>query len=387
MCLERHVHASINGQSISDKESSMARIITIASGKGGVGRTTISANLAIGLARLGFRTCLFDADMGLADINILFGFYPEYDLKEVVFGQRSLGDILIQHNSGIDIIPGNSGDEKMADLAPEKLEYIIGCLSDMSDTYDFIIVDSASGISRDVVSFCMTSSDIILLLAPEPISFIDSYSFLKVLCSKGYDGPVWTVFNRVSRRNNATILFSKFKKTIQDFLDVNIEPLGSIMQDPNVLKASRRQKPCMSFYRNSPFSTCIMNMVHILVTKGECTIKPFASLGLKIQSIETLKRNLLGLNIRWKIAKKKVFPRPAETEKKPGPEDLPAGDVQPSEVGLAPTDETLPADPHIIADEWRGHSETRDPINENSFREATLIELDFESFANSRCAV
>ena len=361
----------------------MARIISIVSGKGGVGRTTISVNLALALAGKGFRTCLFDADLALADIHILFGLYPEYDLKDLVFGQRSLKDILIQHQSGIDIVPGHSGDEKMADLAPEKLEYLTKCLSHMSEPYDFIVVDSASGISRDVVSFCKVSSDIMLLLTSEPASLIDSYSFLNVLRSNGYNGAIWTAFNRVHRSDNAETLFSKFKKTIQDFLDLQIKPLGAIMQDSNVLKASRRQKPCMLYGQNSLFSTCIRDMAQILETRGECATKPFAPFGVKARAIQTLKKKLPGLSSGWRAGKQKEILRSSETGPEPVHENSPRDDNHPSEAEAA-VNEASHEDPHRITDEPQSHSETRDPKVENSFCEATLLALDFEAFANGR---
>ena len=362
----------------------MARIITIASGKGGVGRTTVSANLAMGLARQGFRTCLFDADLALADIHILFGLYPEHDLKEVVFSQRRIKDILIQHQSGIDIVPGRAGDEKMADLVPEKIEYITQCLSDMSETYDFIIIDSASGISRDVVSFCMVSSDIILLLTPDPASLIGGYSFLNVLCSNGYKGTLWTAFSRVRRSDDTKTFFSKFKKTIQDFLPIEIEPLGAIMQDSSVLKASRQQEPFLLHGPNSLSSTCIMDMVQVLSAKGECAVKPFAPVGLKIWAIQTLKTKLLGLTDGWRAGEQKGVPRISESGTAPVHENSSRDGTQPLESGLAAVNEASHEDPCMITDEPPSHPETGDSKKEISFCEATLIALDFEAFANAR---
>ena len=374
----------MGGHTIFDEESNMARIITVTSGKGGVGRTTISANLAIGLAVQGFRICLFDADLGLADINILFGIYPEHDLEDVVFNHMSLGDILIHDTTGIDIVPGSSRNEKMADLAPENIDYIIRCLSGLADAYDFIIIDSAPGISREVVSFCTASSDIILILTPETTSFIDSYGLLKVLRSNGYDGSIWVAFNRVSRTSNARILFTKFKKTIQDFLTVQIEPLGSIVQDSNVLKALKQQKPYVSLYPNSLVSTCTMNMAQLLVTNGACSEKSFTPLGLRIRSIDIFKKKLHCLSTGWKSAKQKVFSRAERNEKKPVHEYSSASEMQPSKMSFALSCEASVADPKIITEEWRDQSETCVPIKDASMCEATLIPLDFEAFVEKR---
>jgi flagellar biosynthesis protein FlhG len=132
----------------------MARIITVTSGKGGVGKTNISANLALHLAELGYNTCLFDADLGLANINILLKIYPEHNLKDVILYQKDIKEILIENYEGIDIIPGSSGVEEMANLTPDQIVKLIKQFSKL-DAYDYFIIDTAAGISKDVISFAL----------------------------------------------------------------------------------------------------------------------------------------------------------------------------------------------------------------------------------------
>ena len=129
----------------------MARIVTVTSGKGGVGKTNISANMALHLASLGYRTCLFDADLGLANINILLGLYPEYNLEDVILNNKTVKDIIIRDYDGIDIIPGSSGVEKIANLEHEQIDQLVKSFSEF-DSYHFFFFDTSSGASQKTLS-------------------------------------------------------------------------------------------------------------------------------------------------------------------------------------------------------------------------------------------
>ena len=137
----------------------MPRIITVTSGKGGAGKTSISLNLALELSKKGHRVCLFDADLGLANANILLGLYPEYTIEDVLSGEKDLTEVIIRDVEGVDIIPGSSGVEKVANLEPEELDDLVASFS-MLDAYDCVIVDTASGVSKNVISFCLAASEI-----------------------------------------------------------------------------------------------------------------------------------------------------------------------------------------------------------------------------------
>ena len=145
----------------------MKRVITITSGKGGVGKTNISVNLAAQLAKEGLRTCIFDADLGLANINILLGISPEYNLEDVITGEKSLTDILVHDPCGVDIIPGGTGVEKLTAMTPESLSRMIKAFSCLEGD-DILFFDTSPGISRDVISFCMASKEVVLVVIPEP---------------------------------------------------------------------------------------------------------------------------------------------------------------------------------------------------------------------------
>jgi len=242
----------------------MTRIITVASGKGGVGKTSISLNLALQLARLGYRTCLFDADLGLANINILLGLYPRYSLEHVILNQRSLADVIIHDHEGIDIIPGSSGMERMADLEDAQVERLVRSFSSLSG-YDFFFLDTSAGVSNHVISFCMASPEVILVITPEPTSLTDAYSLLKVLSLNGFNGKVKLVINQSKSATIAKHAYSKFQDVVKEHLGIETSALGIVVQDPHVSEAIKAQQPLISLYPDSGASKCIENIATRLV--------------------------------------------------------------------------------------------------------------------------
>ena len=194
----------------------MARVITIASGKGGVGKTSISLNLSLSLAGAGHRVCLFDADLGLANVNILTGLYPETGLADVIDGRRTLSDILIRDYNGIDIIPGSSGVERLADLSRNQAAELVRAFLELGD-YDYFILDTSAGISAQVLSFCRASQEMVLVATPEPTSLTDAYSLLKVLSRQAPMPRVKVVINQVRAAEAARQAYAKLKKNRSPF--------------------------------------------------------------------------------------------------------------------------------------------------------------------------
>ncbi len=242
----------------------MAKMITIASGKGGVGKTSISLNLSLALAASGQRVCLFDADLGLANVNILTGLYPDHGLGEVIAGSHCLTDIMIRDFNGIDIIPGSSGVEKLADLTGDEARRLINSFLDLS-SYDYFILDTSAGISSQVLSFCRASHEMILVATPEPTSLTDAYSLLKVL-SRGETMPeIRVVINQVKSAARAKQAYSKLKKTVKKFLSVKISPLGIVARDSNVSIAVISQVPFFMLFPDTMASRCIRSIVQKLL--------------------------------------------------------------------------------------------------------------------------
>lgn len=234
----------------------MTRVITVTGGKGGVGKTNVSINLALILSRLGSKVCLFDADLGLANINILLGLYPEYDLEDVILSNKSIQDIIIKNYQGIDIIPGSSGVEKLANLSQESIDHLIESFSAIDD-YDYFIFDTSAGISRNVISFCLAASDVVLVITPEPTSLTDAYALLKVLCFNGFTGSVKVVVNQCKNTSVASTAYNKLRDVVQKYLTLNILPLGIIVQDKRLPEAVQKQQPLVVLYPQASASKCI----------------------------------------------------------------------------------------------------------------------------------
>ncbi|CCK78262.1 MinD/ParA family protein [Desulfobacula toluolica] len=248
----------------------MARIITITSGKGGVGKTSISLNVSLALASKGFKVCLFDADLGLANVNILTGIYPEKDLESVIEGQADLTDIIIKSYQGIDIIPGSSGVEKIADLTRTQTDNLISAFLDLED-YDYFIFDTSAGISAQVLSFCMASNEIILVATCEPTSLTDAYSLLKVLSKYQYDRPVKVVINQVRSGKAAQKAYVQLKETVNRFLLIKVEPLGIMASDKNVRASVISQTPFFMLFPDTIASKCINAIARKLIATPDQT--------------------------------------------------------------------------------------------------------------------
>lgn len=244
----------------------MTRVITVTSGKGGVGKTNISANLAIYLAGLGYRTCLFDADLGLANINILLKLYPEHNLKDVILNGMDIQEILIEPFPGMDIIPGSSGVEEMANLDPDQVVRLITEFSKL-DTYDYFIIDTAAGVSRDVISFSMAASELVLIITPDPTSLTDAYSLLKILTLNGFNKQVMVIINQSPGLQSAKNALGKIMTTCTRYLSLKLIPIGVLGRDQNVVSAVAKQKPFIVLYPNTSASKSIKKIAENLINK------------------------------------------------------------------------------------------------------------------------
>ena len=234
----------------------MPRIITVTSGKGGVGKTNITTNLSLHLAAMGFNPCILDADFGLANINILLGINPEYTLKDVIKNKIELSDIIIKDYEGVDIIPGSSGMEDIANIDQESLDKLIESFSTIN-AYDFLFIDTAAGISSDIISLCIAANEIIIVITPEPTSLTDAYALLKVLTNNGFDGDVLIIVNNCKNSTVAKKTYSGFKHVVIKYLSLNVQPLGVILEDSNIPQSVREQKPFISNFPDTIASKCL----------------------------------------------------------------------------------------------------------------------------------
>ncbi len=286
----------------------MTRIITVTSGKGGVGKTNISVNLSLQLAKLGYKTCLFDADFGLANINILLRLFPDYTLKDVILGNKQLNDIIIRDYQGIDIIPGSSGVEKMVDLNSDQITHLLQSFSRLEE-YDFFIIDTAAGISKNVISFCLSSSEIVLVISTDPTSLTDAYALLKVLSLNKHYESVMVVINQSPGIKKAKSAYGKLSVTSNKYLSIKLIPLGIISMDKHVVSAVENQKPFIELYPNSSASKSI-KMITENLAKRE-------SPGIETLTIETFWEKCLN------IFKRPIKVGTGQEEKKQDKTELP----------------------------------------------------------------
>ena len=224
-----------------------ARVITVTSGKGGVGKSNMSINLAIQFRKMGKRVVILDADFGLANIEIMFGAVPKHNLCDLVYEGKSISDIITQGPMGVGFISGGSGIAGMSNLGKDALTCIIQNLAELDALTDVIIVDTGAGISDSVLEFLVASGEVLLVTTPEPTSITDSYSLLKAL----YRHPrfeedytkVKMVANRVDNVKEGQILFDKLNAVVTRYLKTPMEYLGCVPQDPQVVQAVMQQVP------------------------------------------------------------------------------------------------------------------------------------------------
>ncbi len=313
---------------IKRSRNNMSRIITVTSGKGGVGKTNISVNMALYLAGQGYSVCLFDADMGLANVDILMGLYPEYTLEDVFLGNKSLHEVIISTPSGIDIVPGGSGVKILADPEQKDVDSLIKTLSEL-DNYDFLIFDTSAGISKSVISFCMASPEIILVVTPEPTSLTDAYALLKILRLNKFDSTVMVAINQCMSMEVANKLYTKFKEVVQKYLKLDIFPIGTVPLDSHVPKAVKEQKPLLSVYPNSDSAKGIKNIARHLISKGSSDIDDYDLTDFWIKYLDMLKSDSTITDNKKKavqaaeelpVAQKKLLREPEEEETAGEPE-------------------------------------------------------------------
>lgn len=246
----------------------MTTTITITSGKGGVGKTNISVNLALQLSRSNAKTCLFDADLGLANINILLKLNPQHTLDELILGKIQLQQLITPVSNNLDIIPGSSGVEMMANLTPQQMRNLVQKLAALDD-YDYFIFDTSSGISRNVIAFCLASHKVLLIITPEPTSLTDAYALLKVLYLNNFEGQVQIIVNQAKSQGLARHTYDKFNKVAQAYLDAEVPFLGSIQQDSKLTDAVRAQKALIELYPDSRAAKGIIDLANKIIEQTD----------------------------------------------------------------------------------------------------------------------
>lgn len=233
------------------------KVITVSGGKGGVGKSNLTVNLAMSLAKRGQKVLIMDADLGLANIDIMLGLRVEKNLSHLVKGECTLDEIIIEGPSGVKIIPASSGTKEMAQLSEMEHVGLIRAFSDLSDDIDTLIVDTAAGIADNVISFAQASQDLLLVVCDEPTSITDAYALIKILSQEHDLFRFRVVANMVRSPNEGRSLYNKLTRVTDQFLDVALDYVGCIPFDENVRKAVRKQQALVNLYPSSPASIAV----------------------------------------------------------------------------------------------------------------------------------
>ncbi len=236
--------------------ASTTRTIVITSGKGGVGKTSLSVSLAIAIAQDGKSVTLLDADLGLANINVILGIIPKYNLYHVIKGKKKLKDIIIEVPEGIKIIAGASGFQQLANLDVKQRDEFISSIAELAND-DFLIVDTGAGISQNVLSFVMAADEVIVVTTPEPTAITDAYGIIKAIASQSNEKHIKLIVNRAQSVAEGKRVAQRVINIAGQFLNIKVEELGFVYEDLYVPKSVRNQKPFIVSYPGSKASGCV----------------------------------------------------------------------------------------------------------------------------------
>ncbi len=227
--------------------NSPVKVLAVTGGKGGVGKTNVSVNLSLALAEMGQRVVLMDADLGLANVDVLLGLKAQYTLADVLNGDRNLRDILINGPGGMKVVPASSGVQQMSALSAQEHAGLVHAFSDISDQVDVLVVDTAAGISETVVSFVRAAQEAVIVVCDEPSSITDAYALIKLLSIEHNMFRFRVVANMTRSTQEGQNLFNKLNTVCERFLDVSLQYLGHVPFDENVRKAVQQRKALLEY--------------------------------------------------------------------------------------------------------------------------------------------
>jgi len=244
------------------------RVISVTSGKGGVGRTNIAANLAYLIAAQKKKTLVLDADVGLANIDVILGINPRYNLSHVLKGERTLAETLVQGPGGMKILPSASGIPEMTDLSRGEKLTLIDEFNTLSDSVDLMMIDTGAGISSNVMYFNMAAKEIIVVTTPEPTAMTNAYALIKVLYQRHAKRRFRLIVNMVSNASEAKDIYARLSKATDHFLNLTIEYLGYIVLDEKVKEAVRQQTAVAELYPQCPAARCLAKIAEKISTES-----------------------------------------------------------------------------------------------------------------------
>lgn len=236
------------------------RVISVTSGKGGVGKSNVVSNLAIAMSAQGKKVLIIDADLGLGNLDVLLGLSPTYNLNHVFNGEKSLSEILIDGPAGIKIIPAGSGVQEFTSLGQHEKLKLLDELDMLEEQFDVLIVDTEAGISENVTYFTVAAQEIIVVVTPEPTSITDVYALIKLLATRYSEHHFKVLVNMAKDSEDALEVFRKLANVAGRFLDISLDYLGCVVKDDKVVEAVKRQKAVSELFPDSEAATCFTTL-------------------------------------------------------------------------------------------------------------------------------
>ncbi len=242
------------------RQTSRATVIAVTSGKGGVGKSNIAVNLAIKLASVGKRVVLMDADLGLANADVLCNIDLPSNLSHVISRKRELADVMVDGPGGFRLIGGASGLARMADLSDYDRQRLVTALAELEARTDVILIDTGAGISPNVLSFTRSADQVLVVTTPEPTAITDAYAVIKVISRDAPDRPLSLLVNQVRQHGEGRLVYERIAKVARQFLSVHVMDAGFIPSDPEVPAAVRRRTPFLLASPKCPASVYISQL-------------------------------------------------------------------------------------------------------------------------------
>ena len=272
LMVNKKVHDTSDGDGARrlSQTSPSPRVISVTSGKGGVGKTNIVGNLAVALRRLGKRVLILDGDLGLANIDIIFGLNPAYNIKHVINGEKDLADVIVEGPEEIRIIPAGSGLQQLVDLTQGQKLNLLNEFDALEEDFDVFLIDTGAGISSNVIYFGIAAEERIVVVTSEPTSITDAYALIKVMFTKHGTNTFKLLVNMVDHAEEARSVFENLSNAVVRFLKgISLEYIGFIPRDGNLEKSVRQQCTVIERYPESPSSKGFSELANRLLASSE----------------------------------------------------------------------------------------------------------------------
>jgi flagellar biosynthesis protein FlhG len=258
-------------------EGKGAYIYTVTSGKGGVGKSNFTANLALALNALGKKVIVLDADLGMANLDVILGVTPTYNLEHVIQGRKTLEEVIVEGPNGLSLIPGGSGIQELANLSQYQINNLISEFVRLGEEFDIILIDTGAGLAHNVVNFILGADEVIVISTPEPTSITDAYGVVKVISKHDKQATIKLVINQAESEKEGERIAKRLIKTAYDFLELDIELLGVIPKDNAVVKSVMSRSPFLLEFPRARASKSI----NLTATKLVDTEAPQESKGIR----------------------------------------------------------------------------------------------------------